>query len=166
MARAETIHGDLHCTGTISSKTITLPSSTVDDDSVEAAAGIQATKLQQQYSKFYAQESDTTSATEDYCIHCVHGSTGTVVAFEAGSVTACVGDSTITVDLHKDGASILTAAITLDSSNAAYTPEAGTIDSASIADSDVLEVVVVATVGTGTLGKGVYASCIIREDPS
>jgi len=165
MGRAVTIHDDIHISGTLSADTITLPSSTVAAASVAAGAGVEATKLQQQYSKFYAQESDTTSVTEDYCIHCVHGSTGTVVAFEAGSVTACAGAATITVDLHKDGASILTAAITLDSSNAAYTPEAGTIDSAAIADSDVLEVVVVATAGGGTVGKGVYASCIIREDP-
>ena len=94
----------------------------------------------------------------------VYGTTGTVVAFEVGSVTACTGDSTITVDLHKNGASILTGVITLDSANTAYIVEAGTLSSATLADGDVLEVVVNATVGTGTLGNGVFASCIIRED--
>ena len=156
--------GDAYFNGNLSSKTMTIPDNTVVNADVSSGADIAAIKLEHQYSKFIAQASDINTVDEQRCIHAVYGSSGSVVAFEAGSVTVCAGDSTITVDLHKNGASILTSVITLDSSNAAYTVEAGTIDTATLADGDVLEVIIDVTAGTGNLADGVFASCIIRED--
>lgn len=164
MASVGRIEGDFHIAGALSATSITIPSGTVTDNAVQAAAGIQASKLQHQFQKGYAQESDTAASAEDRVIHTVYGATGTVVAFEAGSVVVCVGDATITIDLHKNGASILTTPIVLDSSNAAYVVEAGTISSGSIVDGDVLEIVITVNAGTGTLGKGVFTSCVVRED--
>lgn len=125
-----------------------------------------ATKQQQQYIEHYSQESGTTATAEDRVIHTVYGDDGTIVAFEAGCVVACVGNATVSVDLHKNGASILSSAIELDSADAAYAVVAGTIDDADIEDGDVLEVIVTVSAGTGTLGKGVFASLVIREDAS
>lgn len=156
--------GDLHVTGTISGGTTSLSSGAVLNASVAANAGIDADKLEHRFQKVVAQESGTTSATEDRVVHVVHGTTGTVVAFEAGSVTACAGAATITVDLHKNGTTILSAPITLNSSSTAYIVQTATISSASLADGDVLEVVIVATAGGGTLGNGVFASVQLDED--
>lgn len=164
MANIGQLTGDLHIRGSLTATTLSPSAGVITNEMVSAAADIAASKLEHQHVLHYSQESDTTSATEDHCIHVVRGATGSAVAFEAGSVTACTGNATITVDLHKNGATILTGVITLDSTNTAYVVEAGTIDTATLADGDVLEVVVVATVGTGALGKGVFASCVIRED--
>jgi len=164
MAIVNQIDGDMHVRGALTATTLTPSSGAVTNGHVNASAAIAATKMQHQYEKVYAQESATAAADESRVIHVVYGATGTIVTFKAGSVAANVGDSTVTVDLEKNGVSVLTAAITLDNTNAAFTPEAGTIDSASVSDGDVLEVVIDATVGTGTLAKGVYGSLIIRED--
>ena len=165
MAIVQTINGDAFIAGNLSARSMNIPSGTVVDADVAATADFAATKLEHQHQKVYAQESATPAAAEDRVVHAVYGSTGSIIAFEAGSVVACVGDSTITIDLHKNSSSILTTPIVLDSSNSAYTPEAGTIDTATLVDGDVLEVVITVSAGTGTLGKGLFASVIIREDP-
>jgi hypothetical protein len=166
MGSIGTIVGDLHVAGTLSATTTTLSAGSVSNAKVAADADIDASKLEHQHSKTYEQESDTTSVTETRVIHVVYGTVATVVAFEAGSVTVCAGAATIDVDLLKNGVSILTAAITLDNGNSVRVVEAGTISSPTLADGDVLEVDVTATAGGGTVGKGVFASCIIREDAS
>jgi len=132
---------------------------------VEASAGIEASKLEHQHRATYAQESATTAAAaEDRVVHVVKGTTGTLKTFSAGCVVANIGDSTIDVDLHKNGVSILTAAIEIDSGDAAYAIVAGIINTAAVVADDVLEVVVTVTAGTGTLGKGVFASLDLWED--
>ena len=136
----------------------------VGDAEVKSAAGIAASKLEHQHRAVYAQESGTTAAAEDRVFHVVKGTAGTLKTFKAGCVVACIGDATITVDLHKNGASVLTGAITLSSSQSAYDLVAATINTDSVAAGDVLEVVVTVNAGTGTLGQGVFAYLDLHED--
>jgi len=161
---ASRIESDVHVNGHLTSKTASLPAGTITNAMVNGSAAIAASKLKHQYSKTYSQEGDTASAADERNVHVVYGATGTVLAFEAGSVTLCTSDAAITVDLHKNGVSILTAAIVLDSGNTAYTPEAGTIDTAALTDGAVLSVVVTVAAGGGALGKGVFASLVLTED--
>jgi hypothetical protein len=93
----------------------------------------------------------------------VHGASATINSFKAGSVTACVGAATITVDLKKNGTSVLSAPITLNSSSTAYVVQSGTVTTTSLVAGDVLEVVVTATAGGGTLGNGVFAVAQVDE---
>ena len=88
---------------------------------------------------------------------------GTILNFEAGSIAVAVGDSTVTIDLLKDGVTCLSAVITLDTGNTVYTPEAATITVPAFAQTDVLTVTITATVGTGTLPTGVYCTCNFTE---
>jgi len=166
MAAGARFENDVHVAGHLTAGTMTIPVLTVTDAMVNGSAAIATSKMRHRTFKHYSQEAATTSADEARCLHAVYGATGTVISFKAGSVVANIGDSTVTVDLHNDGASILTAVITLDSTNAAYTPEAGTIDTAAVVAGDVLEVVIDATVGTGTLALGVYCELVIDEDPA
>ena len=158
------ISGDIHVDGVLSSTTLTIPDGTIVNADVNASADIAATKIEQQYIKTYSQESDTTAADEARVIHTVYGTTGTIVAFEVGCVVANVGESVVDFDLLNNGVSILTAAVTVDNGDAAYAIVEGTIDTATLADGDVLEVSIDATVGGGTLGKGAFASVVIQED--
>lgn len=164
MADPSRIVGSLHVTDTLSAGTLIPSDLAVTNAKVATAAAIGATKLQHQHRMTYAQESATTAADEARVLLAVYGVSGSIVQFEAGSVVANVGDSTVTVDLLKDGSSVLTAAIELNSSGSAYTPKSGVISSSALVDGDVLEVSINATVGTGTLAKGVYASLTIHED--
>jgi hypothetical protein len=67
------------------------------------------------------------------------------------------------VDLQKNGVSILSAPVTLNSSGTNYVSQAATISSAGLVAGDVLEVVTVATAGGGTLPTGVFAAARITE---
>lgn len=163
MART-VIDQDLHVRGKLSSTQFTSPNGSITNDSIKAAAGVEASKLQHQFQKNLAQVHGTAATTERRVIHTVRGVSGTVVEFRAGVVVAITGDSTIDVDLIKNGTTILSAAIQLDNANTAYAFEDATISSATLAADDVLEVVVTATVNTGTLGQGLFVETTIRED--
>jgi len=158
------IQGDLHVTGRISSQFLSAPDQSIDDAAVAADAEILAEKLEHQHRQVYEQESATTAAAETRVVHVVRGTTGAVERFEAGSVAACTGDATITVDLLKNGVSILDAAIVLDNANTARVTEAATIATPGLVAGDVLEVAVTVNAGTGALGSGVFAALTVHEE--
>jgi len=164
MADVMRIEGDIYVAGALRAQTNTPSTSVITDGMVAAAADIAATKLEHQFTIQYAQASTANAAAESRTIHLVHGTAGTVLEFRCGLVTPPDGNRTATFDLKKDGVSILTAAVVLDSTNVAYTPEAGTIGTAAVADTDVLEIVVTVGGDAGTHCLGVYASVVLRED--
>lgn len=159
------INDDLAVNGFLSVKAMKIPDNTLLDAGVNGAAGIQATKLQHQHQKMYLQGSSTTTAAADTkVIHAVYGATGTTVAFRAGCEVPCVGAATITVDLKKNGTTVLSAPISLSSAQAARAMVAGTISVPGLVTGDVLEVVITATAGGGTIGTGLFAQLVERED--
>jgi len=156
--------GDVHVVGTLSAATLSVPAGTVVNADVNAGAAIAATKLEHQHHATYAQSGNSVDETK--VIHTVWGATCTLVGFEAGSIGIHAGADACTIDLEKDGVSVLAAPITLDSGNVAYTPEAATINTTAGLDSDVYSVVQNFTTGGGTPATGVYATLTFREDPA
>lgn len=114
----------------------------------------------------YNQKNGTAVVDEERVVHTVTGTSGTIVSISAGVITACAGAAEIDVDLHKNGSSILSAAITIDSGDAAYAEVAGTISNTSLVQGDSLEIVVDETTGGGTQGQGLFVNLVIDEDPS
>lgn len=160
-----TIEGDLRVRGAFVADTITLPANAVGDDQVNGTDPITADKLIHQYSPGWSQP-NTTATAETRVIHVAKGP-GTIEAFRAGSIAANVGDSTVTVDLKKNGSSVLSSVITLDNSNTARVVEAGTLSgSPTVVAGDVLEVVIAISAGTGTLATGVFCQAVVREEGS
>lgn len=91
---------------------------------------------------------------------------GTVKAFEVWVGTAATGDATITVDIKKNGTSILSSTLTVDSSIAQYTPTACTLDTSktSYSDGDCFEWVISAvSAGSGTLPVNVGCRFEVEE---
>lgn len=167
MASATTIiQGDVYVNGNLAGKTQTLPANSVGNAQVASLAGIAASKLQHQYDPVYRQESTAAAAVGRQVLHVVYGATAQILAFRVGAVAAATGNATATIDLKKNGASILTATITLDSTTAAYvlkTP-AGFTSTALVAG-DVLEAHVTAVnAGTGVLAAGLFAQLLLAED--
>lgn len=134
---------------------------TIGDSQVAATAGISATKLTHDHIEKYSQP-NTTATTETRGLYVARNS-GTVVEVSAGSIAANVGAATVTVDLKKNGVSILSAVITLDNANTARVVEMGTISGASYVAGDFFEIVITATAGGGTLATGVYIQALFRE---
>lgn len=154
--------GDLVVTGRLTAGHISYPSNEISNAAIASDAGIDAEKLEHQYCKSYSQP-NTTATAETRILHVVHGDTAEVLEFEAGSIVANVGAATVTVDLKKNGTTILSAVITLDNTNTAYVTEAGTISSANLVDGDVLTIVTTATAGGGTIATGFFCSVKLRE---
>lgn len=144
---------------------VILNSGCVSDKHVAADAAIAVTKLQHQHRAIYAQESAATATAETRTVHVVHGTAGLVKAIKFGSVVACLNGATITIDLLKNGASILTTAIVLDDADSAYDLVAGVIDTEAVVAGDVLEIAITVAVGGGTIGAGLFGYVDIWEDP-
>lgn len=153
--------GDLYVTGNIGGGTLSVPASTLTDAGVSASADITATKLEMQKSFTYGQNGTASSVTVP--IHSVYGATGAVVAIKAGSIVANIGAATVTVDLKKNGTTMLSGVITLDNANTARVAEAGTLSVTSLVAGDLLELVIVATAGGGTLATGLFVTVTISE---
>jgi len=161
------IRGDVYINGNLQAKTQTYPATSIANADIAAAAAIAASKLEHRHNIMYSQESDTQVPSDaTYPIFNCYGATGTTVAFEAGSVTPCTVTRTVTVDLLKNGVSVLAAAIVLDVGNAARTPEAAVVDTSAIADGDLLEIDIAKAGAAGDYAKGLYCTVVINEDAS
>lgn len=156
------LEGDLHINGALTAKTFSAPAGSITNAMVATGAAIDATKLVHRHAPFYSISG--TVATTTVVLHNVYGATATVVAAFAGSVVAAIGDSTVTVDIKKNGTTILTAVITLDSGNSAYVKESGTVTVPAGVAGDVYTAVITATAGTGTLPTGFYCGMVVTED--
>jgi len=162
---------DLYVAGALTSQTFSPPAGSISDAAVAApsppSAAVKATKLQQQYEPTYKQASATTAVSDQQVLHVVRGTTATIIDYEAGCVVANIGAATVTVDLLVNGTTVLSSTISLSSSQTAYqvVTAAGFTSTAMVAG-NVLETKITATAGGGTLGKGVFVSLRLREDPS
>jgi hypothetical protein len=112
--------------------------------------------------KTYAQP-NVTATTETKVVHGVFGTTGVLSAIKAGSIGVNAGAATVTIDLKKNGTSILSAVITLNNANTARVMVAGTFSATTLAVGDVLELVITATAGGGTLATGVFVELDLYE---
>lgn len=169
MAIASEVKGDLNVTGTITSRALSIPAGSVLNASILAGAGISASKVESRFHKSYSQTGTVVAAT--HYIHMVYGATGEIIAFEAAitETIATGGDRTVTVDLEKyDGgwASVLTAAIELDSADLLATLLSATISDADLADGDILRVTVAVAGAAGNQALGLMVNLVLNEDPS
>lgn len=162
-----TLQGDYYINGNLATKTFTPPSGSIENSHIEAAAGIDASKLEHRFRVGHAQAHGSAAAAERRVIHVVRGATATINSMRAGVVVIAVGDSTVSVNLYKNGSSILTGGtpITLSSADAAFALDSpGGFTSTALVQGDVLEVVQTVSAGTGTLPQGVFSVVELDED--
>lgn len=167
MAQAATFNADVTINGALTCQTFNT-GAVITNSMIGAGGtglGIAASKLEHQFQATVAQAYATTIATFRQSIHLVRGATGTLISFACYLSQACIGDSTVSVQLKKNGSNVLSAALTFSSADAAFALKSTTsFTSTALAVGDYLEVDVTATVGTGTLGKGFFAELNSRED--
>jgi hypothetical protein len=156
--------GNLHVTGTLTAEHMVLSSGAVTDDSVLTGANVAATKLEHQHvitHALTAHAADAAAARE--VIHVVWGATATVIGFAAGSTVAATSTGTATVTLKKNGSTILSGSIVLDSANTAFILEAAPgFTSTALVAGDVLEAEITGVSGS-TVPKGVFVRLVVRE---
>ena len=143
--------------------TVTLPAGVFGDAQVSALTPITAPKLEHRFMPRVAQPFGAAATAERKAVHRARAA-GTVAAFWVGGTVANVGAATVTVDLLKNGVSILSAAVVLTSSNAAFATVAASLAAgAAYAAADVLEVSITVAAGGGTLAQGVFGEAVLTE---
>lgn len=160
-----TIESDVYVNGSLYAKTFTMPSGVVVNDSVSATAAIAASKLQHQHQiTTPLTDHATDAAVVRKVLHRVKGATATLVEFGVGATVAAGSATTVTVDLLKNGSSILSATISLDIATSAFTLKTPSgYTSTALVAGDVLEVNVSAVTGANE-PKGLFTALTIRED--
>lgn len=153
------IDGDLTVRGTLNVGAITLPANSIDQASqIKAGVNIPADKTEQRF--FPSWQQPNSAATTETRTLFVARRAGTLNEVIAGSIAKAVGDATVTVDVKKNGTTVLAAVITLDSANTNRIVEAGSVSGGgTFVAGDWFEVVITATIGTGTLPTGVFVQC-------
>ncbi len=142
---------------------ISFPDGFLTNAMVQASAGLSASKLEGRLKGVCAQAG--TATTETKVIGIIRGTSGTSIAVEATNATACSGSSTVTVDIQKNGVSILSAVITLNSSTSTTVPVAGTVSDTALVDGDIITAVITANQsGTDALATGVAVQLDYNED--
>lgn len=161
-------YGDYRHLGFHRFDNVVLPANSVGDNQFDADDPLSTTNQRHQHRGRLTQAHGTAATDERRVVH-VARAAGTVTGVQAGAVVAATGDSTVTVDVLKNGTTVLTGVITLDSGDAAYAEVSGTVVTTGAEDyaaGDVFEVVINATVGTGVLSQGVYADVVFDEGPA
>lgn len=155
------VRGDLWVMGAA-----TLGDDSIGDDQVKSDAAIAASKLEHQHRASFGQESATQASDEAKVVHVVKGAVGTVLKVMCGCVVAPVGAATVSVDILKNGVSILTEPLVLNTTNmnVAYASVEAVVSSAALVADDVLEVNIVETTGGGTQMKGLFVHIDLEED--
>jgi Flp pilus assembly protein CpaB len=155
---------DVTVRGILAPSTLVVPVNSITTSTqVQAGANLNADKLEQRF--FPALSQPNSAATTETRSLFVANRAGTVNSIKAGSIAAATGNSTVTLDIKKNGTTILSAVITLDNANTARITEAGVISGAgTFITGDWYEVVITATVGTGTLPFGVFIQCEVDMD--
>ena len=159
--------GDItHRNGTFTfAGSVKLPATCVGDANIDPVSPLGTSKSRRRISKTYRQANGSANVAEQSVVHVVYGAVGAIIAIRGGIRTACIAPSKTTVDVKKNGVSILTAAFDITSASAAFALVAASIASAGLVTGDVLEVVVTLT-GGGTQGQGLFVDILVDEDPS
>lgn len=165
MSNPSRLEGDYYFAGSVTFASLAAPNSSWGNDNIAAAAGIAASKLQHQNEIAVGLTKHTEdAATLRRVIHIPYGATATVLSFHAGATVAAGAGCSITVQLKKNGSSILTSAITVDDGDAAFALVAAAgFTSTALVAGDVLEAEIASVTGA-TPPKGVFVRLVLRSD--
>jgi hypothetical protein len=162
--RRGNLPGDLHITGRLSADEISYPAESIGDAEIADDAAIDPSKVVQQYVKELKINGAVAARTEP--IHVAVGA-GELVGVDAGQITLNTVDATTTINVLKNGVTVLSAPLVLDSGDTIRELVAAGIDPAAadyVVD-DWFDVTVAVAAGAGALGTGLIVRLIFREAP-
>lgn len=161
--------GDLHVDGRFSCGRFTPPNASIGNDAANPDDALDEDKTYHREVQLYVNTASTVAAADETKIFYIAWKAGSVTAVRVGIADAATGDSTVTVNVKKNGTTILSGVVTITNAEADYDVVAAGLTGgnpvAYVAD-DVFEAVIDATVGTGTLPKGVTVMMVTVENPS
>ena len=175
MADLSLIRGDVEFQGDVSfGGDVFLPAGTVTTSSFSSGTSdrLAYTKAVHYSQKVYYVAPSTSVASVTIPLHFAMGS-GTISHVWINPMTAPTGgDKAYTVDVKKssDGSatqsSVLSAVVTINSSDASDTQQAATVTTSTFASKDILWLVIATSGSTGTQGQGLVVTVGISEQPT
>jgi hypothetical protein len=150
--------------GPITANSFNLPAGSITNALIASDAGLDADKLEHRQVARHAPGGTAASGT--FPLATVYGATARRVSARAGSIAIAVGSATVTVDIKKNGTSILTGGtpVTFNSSNVARTMVDLAVTTTTAAVGDFFEAVLVATASGGTIPTGFIVELQFDED--
>jgi hypothetical protein len=158
MAAQSILEGDVHVTGVLTAADMRPSTGSITNAMVDAAAAIDATKVQQQYLASYRV---ATPVTVTEYTHIARGA-GTIVGVRAVIDTAPAAGNSYTIDVQKNGVTILSSTISVTDATTPDSILTGTLSVTSYVANDLFRVVVTTT-GGGSKGTGLLVQTILRE---
>lgn len=153
------IEGALHVRGQLTAESQIMAAGSVDNTSVAASAGIDATKLDHQYVVASVQAGTPAAITDP--VHRAYAAGQIVSASVWVDVKPTAGSSYV-VDLKKNGTTVLTGTLTVDSTSTEDTAITLTLSDDDYVAGDRLDVVVGSLSG-GAYGTGLHVRLVLRE---
>ena len=173
VAPVQRVDGDIHFSGNFRARRMEF-----GDDEFTGShfasfnSGLQSPvwrKFIQEHRLTYGQEMATDVAAAKRMIYeCRYYGGGTILGVACGLAGVVPGgDRTAVIEVYKNGTTVLTGAVTLDSSNTIRESEAGTlVTTPTVAEGDVLEVGVTLGGSSGTHPRGLWVTVSVKENGS
>jgi len=166
---ASILQGDYLITGNLSANSMSLPSGGVKDTNVASGAAIAASKLIHEVTSKYQQNSNAAVVNDNQYAHIVNGATCTLAYVKAAVDTVATGaDRTVNIDLQRSTggaafATVLSSTILFNNASTARTVVSGAINTATLAQGDILKWVVTVAGAAGNQAIGVIAEAFFQE---
>lgn len=154
--RLEEVHID-----TLTVSNFNPPAESIDDDAIEAGAGVAASKLEHRHQPVLGQKNGAANVAMRQIIHIVYGTAGTLLAARARNITVA-GTGTTTIQIKKNGSNILSSALTLAAADGTTLKTTTGFTSTALVAGDMLEVDI--SVSDTDAGQGVSVSLVLNED--
>ena len=126
---------------------------------------IPAESVRAQIRKMYTQASTAAAAAETRVVYRCYGALGNILSFVAGIIAPPVAPATVTVDLRKNGTTVLSSVLTINNTFTARLAQPAVLAFSTFAAGDLFEVVITPNASSGTLPNGVFAELVVDEDP-
>lgn len=156
--------GNLFVDGTLTAVNSNLPAGTVRNTQIGGT--IESSKLQPRRILTYGEAYDQIATAKRVPLGSVYGATATLINFRAkltgGSI--CTSDATVTVDLYKNGSTILSAAISIGASDTTDWKDVTGFTSTSTVADDYYDAVITVSAGSGALGDGLRVELVIDDE--
>lgn len=158
---------DTRVRGNVQATFMKMPSASVGDEQFKNTDPVTADKIQHRIMRIYRQRHGVNAYAERRVIHVAKEAGFELdLGVSIGAVVPATGDSTVTIDVRRNGTSVLSGgALVLTSAYAAYERLEGFWDDDSFAAGQVIELVVTVSAGTGTLPQGVFVQYQATEKP-
>ena len=89
-----------------------------------------------------------------------------MTAVRAGCITLPTENAATTINVLKNGVTVLTGTFAIDAANTVLVAESGTLSVTSMAAGDLITAAVTAAAGTGALGTGLFVVFEYDELPN